>query len=287
MFCDLAETKSFTKTAKGIGVSQSAISQSLMALEKNLDARLVERKRRSFKLTPQGQITHKYCQEIARLVRKLEGGMQEMKDARSRAIELAVCHSIALYQLPSILRKFQKDYLATTVRVRYGNANRVYEDVLEDKASLGLVSFPKKVDRLKIETFHHERLVLVCHPKSPLAARLSVSFLNLKSERFIAWKQIPWPIFLRPLHTSKHFHYQPVREFEELELVKRAVEVEMGVSILPEATVSTEVANKILVAVPFKNNIYQQPLAVIYRRTKSFPPEMRKFIQCLKRMDGI
>ena len=287
MFCDLAETKSFTKTAKRNGVTQSAVSQMLTCLERDFRARLVERDRYFFKLTPQGKAFLEYNREIVRLAGEMEEEIQKTKDARSGIIELAVCHSIALYQLPSVLRRFQQDSPATKVHIRYGNVDRVYANVLENKADLALVSFPRQVKGLKSEQFHQERLVLVCHPQHPLAARPVVTFAKLKGQRFIAWKEIPWPIFLKTLGSNDRFHYQPLHEFEELEMVKRAVEVDAGISILPEATVLSEVANQTLAAVPLENGGYQQPLAVIYQEAKSFSPDMEKFIQSLKRLDEI
>lgn len=288
-FCDLAETKSFTVTAKRRGVTQSAVSQLLTCLERDFRARLVERGAGSpaFKLTPQGQAYLEYNREIVRLAGKLKREIRKIKDACSGVIELAACHSIALYQLPSVLRQFQQDYPATAVHVRYGNVDRVYADVLENKADLGLVSFPRKIKGLKSERFHQERLVLVCHPQHPLVSRRAVTFAKLKGQRFVAWREIPWIMFFRTLGMYDRFHYQPLQEFEEVEMVKRAVEVDVGISILPEATVLSEVANKTLAAVSFEKGGYYQPLAVIYREAKSFSSIMEEFIQSLKRLDGI
>jgi DNA-binding transcriptional LysR family regulator len=291
IFCDLADTGSFTRTAKLNGVTQSAISQQIAFLERRLHGPLLNRdgfgSKSNISLTPEGQVFLQNGQAIIRLMGEMHAAIQKMKDTHVTSLELAVCHSIALHQLPSILQRFQTENPAVVVQVRHGNPDQIYGIVREGAADLGLVSFPRREVKLKTETFRKERLVLVCHPQHPLAAGPPVVFKKLKGERFIAWKEFPWFIFLRSVRVDESFLYRPVQEFEELEAVKQAVESDLGISILPEATVRSEVASQTLAAVPFKGDGYYEPLGFICRKFGGCSPAMGKFIQFLKRPDGM
>lgn len=291
IFCDLADTANYTRTAGMNGVTQSAISQRIAGLERRLYGLLVDRDGfgpgAGLSLTPRGQAVLQHGREIVRLAGEMQEEIQKTRDTHAKRLELAVCHSIALHQLPSILQRFQAENPGVVVHVRHGNPDRVYEDVLEGAADLGLIGFPRWEVELETETFREERLVLVCHPQHPLAAGPPVVFRKLKGERFIALKEIPWSIFLRTVGAAARFRYQPVQEFEELEAVKQAVESDLGISILPEAAVRSEVASQTLAAVPFKGDDYFEPLGVIYLDTGGYSPAKENFIQFLKRPVGI
>src|SRR5208282_5243194 len=98
-FCDLVETKSFTRTAERHGVTQSAISQMVAALEHHFEARLADRKGHFFQLIPAGEICHQHFREMLRLAKAMHHQMQQARVTSGGVIELAACYSIGLHQL--------------------------------------------------------------------------------------------------------------------------------------------------------------------------------------------
>src|ERR1017187_6822068 len=76
-------------------------------------------------------------------------------------------------------------------------------------------------------------------------------------------------------------HFEPMHEFNEVEMFKRVVEMDAGIAILPEALVREEVANRRLAAVPFLDGGHTEPLAVIYRHSRALSPSMENFIKVL------
>jgi DNA-binding transcriptional LysR family regulator len=73
-----------------------------------------------------------------------------------------------------------------------------------------------------------------------------------------------------------------VMEFDNVETVKRAVEIGSGVAIVPEATVSQEIKTQTLAAVGIQNGEFSRPLAALYKKTKVLSPALKKFISMLK-----
>jgi DNA-binding transcriptional LysR family regulator len=282
VFCDLVETRNFTRTAKRHGVTQSAISQQLWAMEREFKSVLALRSHSRFQLTPEGEICHQRCLEILRLAVEMSERLQQARDISDNLIELAACYSIALHQLPPILDQFRRDFPAVEARVRYEHIDRVHELVLEKKVHLGLVAYPRRQPGLAIDPFRHERLMLVCHPQHPLAARPAVTVMELKGQKFVAWKEIRSSPIFKGLPQILRQQLEPIHEFNEVEMVKRVVEMDGGIAILPEFTVREEVASHRLAAVPFEDGGHTEPLAVIYRNNRKLSPAMMNFVQTLK-----
>jgi DNA-binding transcriptional LysR family regulator len=147
---------------------------------------------------------------------------------------------------------------------------------------LGLVCYPRRLPGLIIDLFRHERLVLVCHPRHPLAACRFVTFSGLTGQDFVAWTEIRSSPFMKEIPNNLRHHFKPAHEFHEVEMVKRVVEMGAGIAILPEAVVRPEVAGHVLAAVPFDNGGCTEPLGVIYREDRKLSPAMTQFIQFLK-----
>src|SRR5438093_6590259 len=106
MFCDLAETESFTKAAQMSGVTQSAISQQSTSLERQFKGLLVERSKKAFRLTQEGQVLYEHSKQILSTYESLQSKFQEIKNIISGPIRVAAIYSIGLHDLPPYLKRF-------------------------------------------------------------------------------------------------------------------------------------------------------------------------------------
>src|SRR5205809_6734411 len=106
VFCDLAETESFTKAAQINGVTQSAVSQQISALERTFKSLLIERSKKKFRLTREGQVLYDYSKQILSTYQSLHSEFQEIKNIVSGAVRVAGSYSIGLHDLPPYLEKF-------------------------------------------------------------------------------------------------------------------------------------------------------------------------------------
>src|ERR1051326_1876417 len=110
VFCDLAETESFTKAAQINRVTQSAVSQQISSLERNFKSLLIERSKKKFRLTRAGQVLYDYSKQVISTYEALNSRLQEIKDILSGTIRVATIYSIGLHDLPPYLKKFLKSY---------------------------------------------------------------------------------------------------------------------------------------------------------------------------------
>src|SRR5437879_2668173 len=119
VFCDLAETGSFTKAAQINEVTQSAVSQQISSLERVFKSLLIERSKKKFRLTREGQVLYDYSKQIISIYGALTHKLQEIKDIISGTIRVATIYSIGLHDLPPYLKRFLKEYLTVNVNVEY------------------------------------------------------------------------------------------------------------------------------------------------------------------------
>jgi DNA-binding transcriptional LysR family regulator len=283
VFCDLAETESFTKAAQINGVTQSAVSQQVSSLEKQLKVLLIERSKKKFRLTQEGQLLYESAKQMVQTFDTLLSRLQEVRDVVSGSIRVATIYSIGLHNLPPYVKRFLKAYPTVSVHIEYQRANQVYEDVLGNVVDLGLVAYPNKDPRLDIVPLRDETMVLICTPQHPLAKLKSVTFSQLQGQKFIGFEHdIPTRKAIDKVLRDAGVEVRMVMEFDNIETVKRAVEIEAGIAIVPVGTVTQEVSKHTLVSIPFSDPLPGRPLAVIHRRSKVLSPALKRFIDILK-----
>lgn len=283
VFCDLAETESFTKAAQINSVSQSAVSQTISALERHFKSLLIERSKKNFRLTTEGEVLYHYSKEILQTYDAIHSRMQEIKHVISGDIRVATVYSIGLYDLPPYVKRFMQSYPDVNVHVEYRRANQVYEGVLGNIVDLGLVAYPAPDPKLQIVPLQKDRLVLACHPDHALAKLKSVRLKALNGQKVISFEpDMPTRKALDKMLKGQGVTVEHVMEFDNIETVKRAVELDCGVAIVPETNIRQEVTKQTLASVPLEGNHFR-PLAAIHRKSKVLSPAIKHFIALLKK----
>jgi DNA-binding transcriptional LysR family regulator len=283
VFCDLAETESFTKAAQINSVTQSAVSQQISSLERIFKSLLIERSKKKFRLTREGQVLYDYSKQIIQTYESLHSKLQDLKDIISGTIRVATIYSIGLHDLPPYIKKFMKNYPTVNVHVEYRRANQVYDDVLSNVVDLGLVAYPQKDSKLEIVPLRKEPLVLICHPQHTLAKQKSVKLKSLAGQKIIGFEpDIPTRKALDKILREHGVDVKVVMEFDNVETVKRAVEIDAGISIVPLGTVTQEIAKSTLIAMEIEDGEFYRPLAAIYKKNKVLSPAMKQFLTILK-----
>ena len=283
VFCDLAETESFTKAAQINNITQSAVSQQISSLERQFKSLLIERSKKRFRLTREGQVLYEYSKQILNTFDSMTNRLQEIKDIVSGTIRVATIYSIGLHDLPPYLKKFLKAYPTVNVHVEYRRSNQVYEDVLSNIVDLGLVAYPSKDAKLEVVPLRKDMLVLIAHPQHPLAKNKTLKLRDLSGQKFIGFEpDIPTRRAIDKILKDEDVNVNVVMEFDNIETVKRAVEIDAGVAIVPVGTVTQEVSKATLAAITIEDAQFYRPLAAIYKKNKVLSPAIKQFINVLK-----
>lgn len=283
VFCDLAETESFTKAAQINQVTQSAVSQTITSLERLFDSLLIERSKKNFRLTPEGDVLYDYSKRILQTYDSLHSKLQDLEDIVSGNIRLATIYSLGLHVLPPYLKKFLKNYPTVNVHVEYRRADQVYEDVLGNVVDIGLIAYPVRDAKLEVVPLLKDPLVVVSQPQHPFAKLDQVKFKALDGQKFVHFdRDIPTRKAVDKLFKDHGVTVDTVMEFDNVETVKRAVEIGAGVSIVPQATVRQEIQSRSLAASPLEGGDYARPVAALYKKNKVLSPALRQLLTVLK-----
>jgi DNA-binding transcriptional LysR family regulator len=283
VFRDLVESQSFSKAAQMNHITQSAVSQQIRSIEERFHIPLIERSSKRFALTREGELLYSTSKEIISSYDTLQNQFNEMRNIVSGNIRIATVYSIGLHELPPYIKHFLKEFPNVNVHVEYRRSNQVYDEVQSGTCDLGLVAFPSNKKNLKVESFKKDRLVLICAPSHELSSRKEVTLDVLSEEKFIGFEpDIPTRRAVDKMFREAGIDPKPVMEFDNIETVKRAVEIDAGISIVPRATVEQEIKSDTLKAIEFKNKPYHRPLGMIYKSGRVLSPALKRFLKTLK-----
>jgi DNA-binding transcriptional LysR family regulator len=284
VYCDLAELLSFSKTADKNFISQSAVSQQLAQLELEFNCQLVNRKKRPIELTKEGQLLHRAFRDIIDRYEQLKVELNELKSLGQTKVNVAAIYSIGMHSLPAYVKKYMVKNPKVNVRIEYFSAAKVYELVLSGDFEVGLVAVPKKDKRLDVYDFEDEPLVLVCNPRHKLAAESEIDIHLIQFEPFVAFEtDVPSRIWIDGILQRYGITVRPVMEFDNVETIKRAVEIGVGLSILPQTTITQELSSGSLRAIPFSNENFYRPTGIIARKNGIRSSAVKNFIEILQK----
>ena len=281
VFCDLIDTRSFSKAASRNFISQSAVSQQVRALEERFNRKLVERNRGGLAPTAAGLAFYQGCREIIERFDALTEEMKGMGNVASGPVRVSTVYSVGLHELSPLIKQFIKSYPQINIHIEYSRANKVYDDVMSGTADLGIVAYPVARPQIEVIPFRDDRLVLVASPEHDFSSRKRVKISDLSGQRFIGFERdIPTRKAVDKILREHGVSVQYVMEFDNIETIKRSVEADQGISIVPRATVENEIRAETLRAIEFTQN-FLRPLGIIHRKGKSFSPAMRLFVDML------
>jgi DNA-binding transcriptional LysR family regulator len=284
VFCDLVETASFSKAAEMNTITQSAVSQQIHSLERKFKVAFIERGKKNFSVTAEGRAFLQASKEILRAYDSLSDRLQEMQTVVGGELIVATVYSIGLHELPRNLKTFRKAYPSVEVRVEYLRSAQVYQSVAEGNAEIGLVAFPSSRKGVTVESRWKDKLVLICPPEHRFANRQSVPIAALENERFISFAfDQPTRKAIDRIFRANKVAIRRSMEFDNIETVKRAVEIDDGISIVPLNTVDEERKVGSLIAVEIESADMWRPIGLIQRRTRSRTAAGRAFVSMLKK----
>lgn len=284
LYCDIIRLQSFSRGATANEVSQSAASQAIQQMEGELGALLIDRTKRPFTVTPEGQRFYEACRA---LLQGYEKARAEIASSRhgplTGTVRVATIYSVGLHDMSRHTQRFISLYPQAKVRVDYLHPHKVVQAVMDDEADLGILSYPKATRALAVVPLRSEPMVFVCHLSHRLARRKVVAAEDLKGEPFVAFDH---DLTIRKAidrYLKQHnVKVNVVMEFDNIEVIKQALSIGAGVSILPRPPILTEVHARVLAAVPLVPPDLTRPIGIVHRRTKRFAPTVARFLDMLR-----
>jgi len=199
---------------------------------------------------------------------------------------VATIYSIGVYKLPRALRIFMKAHPSVRVELNYRAWNELLEEVKSNAVDIGLVAHPQRGE-FEVVPIEEETLVLGVYPGHTFAKLTSVKAKDLHRQRFIMFpSRSPTGKGIERQLRHAGVKVQPVMEIQNVDTIKRAVEIGAGIAILPKNVMGAEVESGTLMQVEISDVEMKRPIGVIYKKGKRLSPPIRKFIEVLKGTKG-
>ena len=281
VFCDIVSRRSFSRAADDNGISQSGASQMVNHLEEELGVKLIDRSKRPFVLTPEGEVYYDGCKKLVHRYFSLEEEVRTLHMEVEGRVNVASIYSVGVAHMDHLVQEFTSRHPKTNVRLEYQHPDKVYELVDAGQADFGLVSYPKSTRTIAATSWREEPIALVCSPQHPFAHESRLPLAALDGQRLVAFDSgLKIRRELDKAIAAAEAEPEIVMEFDNIENIKRAVEINAGVSLLPIPTVAREVADGLLVAVALQESL-ARPLGVIQRKNVELGKTARRFIELL------
>ena len=283
LYCDVVRHRSFSRGAAQNFVSQSAASQAMQQLETELGVALLDRTKRPFVVTPEGQAFYEACRGLLESWEKARTEIAAVKARVDGTVRVAAIYSVGLHDVSRNVQRFMSLYPEARVQLECLHPHKVVEAVMQGEADVGIMSYPPANRALAIVPLRSEPMAFVCHPDHRLARRRIVLPAELNGETFVAFDAgLTIRKAIDRALRQRNVKVNTVMEFDNIETIKQAIIIAAGVSILPRHTVQNEASIRTLAVVPLGIPDLVRPVGLIHRRQKPLTPTVSRFIQLLK-----
>jgi DNA-binding transcriptional LysR family regulator len=268
---DVAHTRSISKAARLNEISQSAASQALQELERELGAELFDRKTRPLTVTPAGKLYLDYCRDVLRRQDELEASLQLLKNRANGVARLAAIYSVGLSEMSQIEARFAAQFPDGELQVSYLRPERVWQAVEEDQADLGLMSYAESSRDVIALPWREEEMVVAVSPEHALAKKDLVPPAALEGESFIGFDEdLPIQTQIDRYLREHKVSVETTLRFDNIQMIKEAVVHGAGISIMPRRVMREEVKHGRMVALRLQPAELFRPVRIVHRRRKVF-----------------
>lgn len=284
-FREIAETRSFTKAAHRVHLTQAAVSAQIKALESEAGTPLFSRINKKVFLTEAGEMLLKRAERMLREHEEALYDLSELGQLGRGRLRIGTASTMASnYPLPAILSELKRDHPLLQLTVLRGTSKEIVAKILANDLDLGLVSLPVEAADIRTEVLRRDRLIAIVPPDHRLAGQRTVSASQLAAEPLIMGEEGGNTRRLLDLFFEKAgLKPQVIMELGSMTAIKRMVECGLGVSIVPRSSSEQEIAGRQLCALTVRNlNVYYE-LGLAALKGDHMPPIQSAFRQLCQR----
>ena len=283
LFKEIAATRSMSKGAEHCGVSQSAASQHVQEVERRLGVPLLDRSKRPLELTEAGRLYQEFCRDILRREEEFSLKLEALRGDVAGTVRVASIYSTGLSEMSRLRDEYSGRYPGANLQVDYMRPDKVYQAVRNDSADLGLVSYPESSREIAALDWRREEMQVAVPVTHAFAACAEVLPEDLNGQDFIAFDE---DLRIRK-EVDKYLRahgaeVNVVMHFDNIQMIKEAVELGSGVSILPARTMQADIEQGRLAAVKLHAPDLARPVGIIHRRRKKFNRAAEAFLEMLR-----
>lgn len=286
VFVTVANERSFSKAAKKLHRTQPAVSQAIHRIEEDLGDRLFDRSSRNGALTEAGVLLREHAVRLLRMAAEAEAAVRELQQVR-RGRVLIGANEAAVHSVLPMVQRFAQAHPTAQVEVRRVPSRQMSTELLQRTLDFGVLTFQPPEKGLQSISLGSDDLVMLAHPDHPLASRKRVTIEEVGREVVIAHND-PSPTRERVLRLYERRH-APINiqiALPSLDGIKRAVEMGLGVAVLPRRCALTEIARGQLTAVKVPELGPSRAVRLIFRRAGELSHAAEAFLDVVRGGEG-
>jgi len=268
---DVAHHRSVSKAARINEISQSAASQALQEVEREIGVALFDRGTRPLAVTEAGKLYLDFCRDVLRREDELRASLDLLKKQANGLARLAAIYSVGLSEMSQIESRFAARFPDGELQISYLRPERVWQAVEEDQADLGLMSYAESSREVIALPWRDEEMVVAVAPQHRLAGRGRVIAEDLEGETFVGFDDdLPIHDQIERYLREHKVDVEIALRFDNMQMIKEAVAHGAGLSIVPERVMREDMAQGRLVALWLGPAKLFRPVRIIHRRRKVF-----------------
>lgn len=252
--CAVIDRGSFSAAAEALGISQPAVSSQIRSLEERFGARLLDRSGRGVTVTEAGRLVERYARQMLEIESELDRALGDADARIAGRLELGSSTGPGEVLLPRLLARFRREHPEVTISLVVHDTRTICDMVVDGELEIGIVGAARAQRGLEFAPFIHDELVLIAPPGHPLAARRSIALGELASVELIMQQQGSGVRdTLEGAFRAQGLKPEPAAmELGLQQSVKAAVLDGFGVTVISRGSITAELAQGRLVAVPIE-----------------------------------
>jgi DNA-binding transcriptional LysR family regulator len=281
-FLAVASDRSFSAAARRLHRTQPAISQAVRRIEDELGERLFDRSSRDGTLTEAGRLLQDYAQRLLGLASEAEMAVRELQQVRRGRVVIGA-NEAAVHSLLPHVEKFALEHPKVVIDVRRVPSRQIANAVLDRSLDFGVLTFQPADRGVQTLSLGGDDVVLLTSPKHPLAGKRRVTLEEIGRQVVIAHND-PSPTRDRVLraYERRQTSINIQISLPSLDGIKRAVEMGIGVALLPRRCALTEIARGHLVAIRAPDIGAARIVRLVFRRTGERSRAAEAFLEVVK-----
>ena len=286
VFLTVARERRFSRAAKKLYRTQSAVSQSIRKLEEEIGEPLFDRSSREGLLTDAGRVLQEYAERMLNLRADAREALVELRALHKGKLVISANEFTALYLLP-VLAEFRRLHPMVKITVNRSLGSQIPDEVLRHTSELGVLTYDPQDTQLHATVVYLDELVFVVPPNHPLAKQSQVSIRQLGAESFVA-HNVSSPYREKVLQAFRR-HKTPLHmsvELPTLQAIKQFVAMGNGVALVPQISVEEELHRGELVQIPVRELRLDRRLRLIHRKAASLSHAARAFLAVAESFAG-
>lgn len=282
-FMEVARREHVSEAAEHLHVAQSAISRQIANLEDELGVELFQREGRNVKLTSIGKLFLEHTETAMKAIDYAKEQVDEYLDPERGTIKIGFPTSLSSHLLPTIISAFKENYPNVAFHLRQGSYKFLIESVKKRDINIAFLG-PVPVDDEDIEghILFTEKILALVPSSHPLATQENLRLRDLRNEDFVLF---PNGFVLRKIAVDacKQAGFMPniSSEGEDLDAIKGLVSAGMGITLLPESTVS-ETTPRFTTKIPIHTPEVKRTVGMIIPRNRNLAPSDQIFYEFVK-----